>query len=201
MLPNLSGKVALCVGTSSAIGRAVANRLAFLQANVAVTVKDQYAGQAVVRDLKLINPEGNYEVISCDTTSMKSIDEACAEFGKVYGKLNYLVMSENTPDFKSRTLTTERIDERMALKYYSRIQCIRSLQSIMKETATTEEIRVLSILSGGTHGPYKHLEDLGLKKNYDLVSIENASGFYTDLAFDQMSREWGDGNFSWCNVP
>ncbi len=46
------------------------------------------------------------------------------------------------------------------------------------------------MFSAGVHGTYDKLEDLGLKLNYTLTNAANAGGFYNDLAFDQLSREF-----------
>lgn len=175
MLSSLSGKIAFCVGSTSGIGRGIAKRLALLQANVVIVSNNSSAAKATVNELKAINSQGSYEVIKCDFASMKSLHQACDDFGKTCGKLNYLVMSQDSTA-ESRKETSEGINERMALHYYGRLQCIRSLESTLKQTAATEEVRVMSVLSAGSHRPYDKLNDLGLKKNNNLMHISMPLG-------------------------
>ncbi|CAK4635608.1 hypothetical protein LEN26_008692 [Aphanomyces euteiches] len=50
--------------------------------------------------------------------------------------------------------------------------------------------RVLSILSGGIHSPYKQFhEDPELKKNYSLKNAADAAGYYNDLMLDAWSEK------------
>ncbi|KAH9150435.1 hypothetical protein AeNC1_019321, partial [Aphanomyces euteiches] len=50
--------------------------------------------------------------------------------------------------------------------------------------------RVLSILSGGNHSPYKQFhEDPELKKNYSLKNAADAAGYYNDLMLDAWSEK------------
>ena len=91
-----------------------------------------------------------------------------------------------------RTETAEGIDTKLALHYYGKVLFNRQLAPRMKETALLSEhndVRSMSILSGGVHGTFKDLDDLDLKKNYTISNAANAAGFYNDLAADQMSRD------------
>ena len=196
MAVNLGGKIAFCVGATSGIGRGVAKRLAEMNASVCIAARNKQAGLELVNELKSINPSGTYESVQCEATSMKSIDKACKDFTNVYGKLNYLVMTQGKGSVDGRTETSEGIDQKLALNYYGRIQCIQSLESTLKKTATKEDVRVLSIFSGGVHSVYDKLDDLPLKNNYTLQNAANAAGMYTDLAFDQLSLNYGDARVS-----
>lgn len=188
--PDLTGKVALVGGATSGIGKGIAYVLAGLNANVAVVARNEKLGNEVVSDLRRINPNGTYEMLLCDGSSMKSIKGASDKFSTKFDKLNYLVLSQGIATFEGRNETKEGIDNKMALHYYGRIQFIEHLAPILKKTAETEDVRVVSVLSGGVHSPYDNLDDLALKKSYSLSNAANAAGFYNDLAFDQLSRDF-----------
>jgi hypothetical protein len=91
-----------------------------------------------------------------------------------------------------RTETDEGIDNKLALHYYGRMLFIRQLGDKLKQTAlqeTDNDVRVLSILSGGKHGSYTDVTDLDLKRNFSLPNAANAAGFYNDLALDHLARD------------
>lgn len=122
MLANLAGKTALCVGATSGIGEGIAYKLlANMRANVIILARNQEAGKKMANAMESINPEGKYDVISCEATSMKSIAQACKEVSQKTDKLNYCVLSQDVGSLNVRTETNEGIDRKMALHYYGRV--------------------------------------------------------------------------------
>jgi NAD(P)-dependent dehydrogenase (short-subunit alcohol dehydrogenase family) len=190
MIANLSGKVALCAGATNGIGKGIAYKLAELNANVAIIARKPELGKQIISDLRSISPKGQYEVIPCEATSMKSISNACAEFDQKFDKLNFLVLSQGKAMSGGRDETSEGIDKKMALHYYGRVLFIKKLGETLRKTALVEDVRVLSVLSGGRHSAYDNLDDLALKKSCGLQNAANAAGFYNDLALDQFSRDF-----------
>lgn len=195
-----SGKVAFCIGATSGIGRDIALKLAHNKVSVGVAARNTEAGAQLVKEMKAINPKGTYVFFTTDATSMKDISRTCRNFNYVYDKLNYLIMSPGVNSLRGRIETQEGIDRKMALEYYGRVHSVQSLDPLLKQTGKTEDVRVLSILSGGIHAPYEELGDLPLKKNYSLSNASNAAGFYTDLAFDQFARNFGKTKVSFIHA-
>ena len=55
---------------------------------------------------------------------------------------------------------------------------------------------VLSVLSGGVHGPYKEYKtDPELKNNYSIKNAADFAGFYNDLVLDRMAEKNPSINF------
>ena len=197
---SLKGKFALCVGGTSGIGRAVAIKLAQLQANVTIVGRNAQLGSEVLSELHKYNPTGEHSMIVVDATSMKSITKACDEYSHSnsnYGSkgpkpLHYCVLTQGMATMAGRTETDEGIDQKLALHYYGRAMFIRQLTPLLKQTSNQPEnndVRVLSIFSGGVHNSsYSDLSDLDLKKNFTLSNAANAAGFYNDLTLDHLSR-------------
>jgi len=191
---SLRGKYAICVGATAGIGRGVAIKLAQMEANVTVVGRNAAAGEEVLSELFKANPKGDHSVVLVDASSMKSIVKGSAEYlAKNQGKpLHFLVQSQGMATMAGRTETSEGIDQKLALHYYGRVLFNRQLAPRMKETALlsdNNDVRSLSIFSGGVHSSFKDLDDLDLTKNYTLSNAANAGGFYNDLAIDQMSRD------------
>lgn len=192
-MASLEGKFAVCIGATAGIGKAVAVRLAQLQANVTVIGRNAEAGALVLEELNKANPKGKHGVIIADASSMKSIVKGCSDFlMQNNSPLHYCVLSQGIASLAGRTETSDGIDQKLSLHYYGRILFLRHLSERMKRTALqpqNNDVRVLNILSGGVHSAYTDLDDLDLKKNFTLANAANAAGFYNDLAMDQMSRD------------
>lgn len=191
---SLAGKVALCVGSISGIGKAIACRLAELNANVIVVGRNKDAGKDLVKQLKFINTKGSYDMIQCDATSMSAIAASCTEFETKFDRLDFCILSQGIATLSGRNETPEGIDEKLASHYYGRIMFIIKLDNILRKTAASNDVRVLNILSGGIHSPYSHLDDLAVKNNYSLTNAANAAGFYNDLAMDAIARDFKQSN-------
>ena len=189
----LRGKVAMCLGATSGIGKAVAYNLAILGADIALLSRNESVGSTMVQDWRTINPAGHFEFINCDASLMKSIQNSCKIFNSKFDKLNFCIQSQGIASVGGRKETNEGIDEKMSLHYYGRICFIQQLESVLQGTATKEDVRVLSIFSGGVHSSFDALnkakDDFDLKHNYTLSNVANATGFYTDLAFEQLARQ------------
>ncbi len=133
MIANLSGKVSLCVGATSGIGKGIAYKLAELQSSVAIVARNEQVGKEITSDLRKINPNGTYEVIKCDdAASMKSIKAACVDFSEKFDKVNYCVLSQGIATMDGRNETAEGIDKKLALHYYGRILFVKELERILK---------------------------------------------------------------------
>lgn len=191
---NLKGKYAVCVGATSGIGKGIALKLAQMQANVTVVGRNATLGEELLAELFKLNASGDHDFIVADASSMKSIVQGCDDYlNKNKSKpLHFLVQSQGTASLNGRTETSEGIDQKLALHHYGRVLFHRQLRDKLKETALQNEnndVRSLSILSGGVHSAYDNLDDLDLKKNFTLTNVANAAGFYNDLAADQLSRD------------
>jgi len=193
-------KQALCVGGTSGIGKGIAIRFAQEKVNVTIMGRNEKVGKEIVSEMKELNPEGKYEMIVCDASSMKEIAKACDEYKRQHDRLDYCILSQGIATIEGRNETKEGIDTKLALHYYGRIMFVKQLNDLMRETSKQTDVRVLTVLSAGFHSPYTKLDDLDLKKNYSLSNAANAAGYYNDLAMDQLSREPGNENIAFIHV-
>ena len=95
-------------------------------------------------------------------------------------------MTQGMATTQGFTPTVDGNDQKMTLHYYSRMGMIQSLLPALKQSSMPAV--VLSILSGGVHSPYPHLDtDPSLEKNYSIKNAADAAGFYNDLCLDQFA--------------
>ncbi|KAL9647790.1 hypothetical protein ABK040_001348 [Willaertia magna] len=211
---NMIGKQALCVGGTSGIGKGIALKLAKEKMNVVIMGRNEKVGNEIISEMKELNPNGKFEMIVCDASSMKEISKVCDEFKQKYERLDYLTLSQGMASFEGRKETKEGIDTKLALHYYGRVLFIKKLNDLLRRTANNttnaginsgltnldNDVRVLTVLTAGVHPAYTNLNDLALKENYSLMNAANAGCFYNDLAMDQFSREEGNENISFIHA-
>ena len=95
--------------------------------------------------------------------------------------LNYLMLSQGILDFKGRAETSEGIDAKMALDFYSRWKFVDELLPLLKRAAEQgQDARVMTVLAAG-YGGKIDLEDLGLKKTYGIMTTSLQVPTYNDL--------------------
>eukprot|EP00455_Lapot_gusevi_P047550 TRINITY_DN643_c0_g1_i15.p1 TRINITY_DN643_c0_g1~~TRINITY_DN643_c0_g1_i15.p1 ORF type:complete len:335 (-),score=79.68 TRINITY_DN643_c0_g1_i15:8-955(-) len=184
---NLVGKTAVVVGGTNGIGKGIALRLA--KANVSVTIVGRSAarGEEVVKAMSAVSAPGvEHSFMACDAMLLRSVAEVSVEYARTRGRLDYLVLTQGMATIQGRTETSEGLDQKLSLHYYSRMAFIQSLLPLLK---ASEDPRVLSVLSAGVHSEYTgYQSDPELQSSYSLVNAAHAAGMYNDLAVDAWSR-------------
>jgi hypothetical protein len=98
-------------------------------------------------------------------------------------KLNYLVVSSGVLTLAARSETSEGIDKKLALHYYSRFAFTHDLLPLLKNAESRgEDAKAYSVYSP-THGGKVDLDDLGLKKSFTLKRAAEQAISYMDIAY------------------
>ncbi|KAJ6261459.1 hypothetical protein Dda_4129 [Drechslerella dactyloides] len=168
-----AGLVALFVGGTSGIGEhtmrvfyetAPSPRVYFMG-------RSQSSADRIIESLKPLNPDGHLEFIQTDASLLKNVDEASRKFSEKEKELNLLVMSQGFLTLEGRVETTEGIDTKLALNYFSRARFIQNLLPALTAAASNSNnpigARVISVLSAGHEGPI-NFSDFELKKTFSL---------------------------------
>ncbi len=181
-------RVALVVGATAGIGRAVALRLADADFRVLVVGRDAARGAEVVADCATRGARrGGHEFLPCDASRIGAVRALAADVSARFPSLDALVLSQGIASVAGRTETPEGLDVKLSLHYFSRVEFIRRL---LPQLRASPDARVLSVLSAGVHGVYPHYaDDFELKRNYSLKNAADAAGLYNDAALDALSRD------------
>ncbi|OQR80921.1 FabG domain-containing protein [Thraustotheca clavata] len=178
------GLKAMVVGGTSGIGESIAMRLAQAQFDVIIVGRNENRGNAVVQAMQAKNPNGKYTFLPLDAQYIKNIQGLANKFTQ----LDRLVLTQGIATIQGRTETSEGLDQKMALHFYSRMAFIQEFLPLLR--TSQHNPKVLSVLSGGIHSPYaKFQEDPELKENYSLQNAADAAGFYNDLMLDAFSKD------------
>ncbi|KAG9046095.1 hypothetical protein FS837_005082 [Tulasnella sp. UAMH 9824] len=167
-------------GTAEAFARATEGR-----AHILICGRNREAAEKIIATLPK-HPESKYEFVECDATLMKNVVKAAEEVKHKIGdadgksKLNYLVLSQGIMTMNGFNPTSEGIDKKMALHFYSRWKFVDELLPLLEKASSDgEEARVMSILAPGTCGALD-TTDFGLKKNYSVTRAGRQAPGYND---------------------
>lgn len=101
----------------------------------------------------------------------------------------------------TRAETTEGLDKKFALHYYSRLRFTQNLLPLINKAAQPSEnlsvkplARVLSVLGATLESPI-NLNDLALKKSYSLSTCANHAITMTTLSFHKLAASNPDITF------
>ena len=146
------GLVAVFVGATSGIGEATLKLFAkhFRKPRAYFIGRSQVAGDRIVAECMVLNPEGEYVFIKADVSLIRIVDEVSEEIKKKEKTLNILFLSAGLPSL-DRSETPERLHLLAALNYYSRVRFITNLLPLLR--CATALKRVVTVAGGGLEGP------------------------------------------------
>ncbi|EPS39950.1 hypothetical protein H072_6406 [Dactylellina haptotyla CBS 200.50] len=188
--------------------------------------RSQSSADRIISSLKPLNPDGHLEFIQADLTLLKNVDEATKQFTEKEKELNLLVMSQgfltmggrdgNTPTYTypnyssptpppvylnrineyTTTETTEGIDTKLALNWFSRARLIQSLLPTLSATASKSPFgaRVVSVLAAGHEGPI-NFDDFELKKTFSLRNAAAHAGSANSAMVNYLAKQYPSVGF------
>lgn len=152
---ELNGKVAIVTGSSSGIGRAVAEALAANGARVAINFHNNKTGAEAARE-KITSDGGDAIVVQADVTRASDVESLVARTVAELGPIDILVNNAGSlvERLKILELTEERWDEVIDLNLKSAFLCSRAVAGSMMDRKTGAIINVSSIAgrNGGALG-------------------------------------------------
>lgn len=193
-------------GTAEAFARATQGR-----AHILICGRNREAAEKIISGFPK-HAESKYEFVECDATLMKNVVKAAEEVKRKISeadgkaKLNYLVLSQGVMTMNPFDPTTEGIDRRLALNFYSRWKFVDELLPLLENASSDgEEARVMTILVPGLSGTLD-TSDLGLKKNYSSGRASKQGPAYTDNFIAEYSSRNPAISFihifpGWVNTP
>ncbi|RAL00856.1 uncharacterized protein BO80DRAFT_493742 [Aspergillus ibericus CBS 121593] len=184
-----SGLVAVFVGGTSGIGLSTAREFTrhATAPHIYLVGRNEAQASEIITELKTINEFATVDFIKSDVSLLKNVDLACQEITKKESKVNLLVLSAGIMTTQGRTETSEGLDRKLSLHYYSRMRFIDNLLPSLTRAASSGHLaRVVSVFSPGHEG--KLIEnDLDLKHNYSLSNAAAQASTMTSLYMTRLS--------------
>ncbi|KAF9515445.1 hypothetical protein BS47DRAFT_1262634, partial [Hydnum rufescens UP504] len=192
--------VALFVGGTSGIGRATVEAFARYtkgDAHIIIIGQNEAAATEVLSSLYK-SPSSTYEFLPCNATLMSNVSAACKSLtsnstsssagSRPLTKLNFLFMTPGILSTRGFTPTSEGIDRKLSLNFYTRFKFAMELAPLLEAAADAgEDARVISVLAPGT-GRKIDAQDLGLKKSYTLIRAASMASTANDLMVQEFSE-------------
>ncbi|KAJ5089486.1 hypothetical protein N7532_008170 [Penicillium argentinense] len=190
------GLVTVFAGGTSGIGESTCRE--FIRNTVRprayIIGRNKMEASRIVQQLKEINSEAEIRILECDLTLLHNVDRICNEITKNENFVNLLFMSAGFLSMK-RQETSEGLDSRMAIQYYSRMRLVVNLLPALSAASVAGEPgRVHSALNAGKEGKI-FLDNLLLEHHFSLKNCATQGITMTTLAFDQLALIHPDVNF------
>ncbi|KAJ8516553.1 hypothetical protein ONZ45_g6171 [Pleurotus djamor] len=142
----INSPVAVIVGGTAGIGAALAVKLAQYSTSPTVHLvgRSQSSADGVISQMKEVNPKGDYHFHECDVSLLSNSRNLATSLSGSLPKVNLLIVSQGILSMQGRTETSEGLDIKMSLHYYSRMLFIQTLlPNLLKAVESGEEARVI----------------------------------------------------------
>jgi len=189
--PNLVG---VFVGGTSGIGESTARE--FIRHTRAPRVylvgRSREQADRLITEFKALNGDAQTHFIQSDVSLLRNVDEVCKEIASKETKVNLLVLSAGILSMKGRDETTEGLDKKLSLHYYSRLRFTTNLLPLLRAASSSQPplARVISVLGAGYEGAIDN-SDRSLRNpgSYSLRAAANHAISMTSLTFDHLASD------------
>lgn len=166
------------------------------------------------------SPGSKATFIQVDVSLLKNVDDVCRDIQKREDKINILFLTAGymtlrgrngmySADCESAQLlthgcplltrhveTTEGLDHKMAVNYYTRMRFILNLMPQLTAAGEANELsRAVSVLAAGSESDIR-LDDLDLKKNFTLHACLAHCVMMTDFMIEELAERYRNTSFS-----
>ncbi|CAO2657280.1 Nn.00g034060.m01.CDS01 [Neocucurbitaria sp. VM-36] len=194
-----AGLVAVFVGGTSGIGFFTARELVRNTTSPHVYLVGRNATEAskITEELRSINTSSQISFIQKDVSLLKNVDEACKEIKAREKQVNILFMTCGYLTLKGRDETSECLDRKFALHYYTRMRFIQQLTPLLTASAQANTLsRVVAVLDpqpGLRFTP--NFSDLSLKSNFSLKNCMVHASAMGSLSAYYLAKEQPNTTF------
>ncbi|KAE9410494.1 hypothetical protein BT96DRAFT_931232 [Gymnopus androsaceus JB14] len=182
--------VAVFVGGTSGIGRAMAEAFARRtngDAHIIIVGRNKASADDLIASFpKPTDSNAIHEFIASDVSLISNVHNTTAVLLQRLERIDYLVLSSGVLIFAGRNETSEGLDDKMALSYYSRWTFIHDLLPLLRQSV--QGARVYTVLASGPNTPIEK-DNLDLKKNHTLGKMTAALTTYTNVAFQKLAKD------------
>jgi len=190
--------VALFVGGTSGVGQGTAEAFARAtkgNAHIMLCGRNKEGAERIIASFPKTS-DSLYEFIECDVSLMKNVAATASSVKARVETLNYLVLSTGILTMQGFTPTSEGIDRKLALHFYSRWKFVDEfLPLLQKAKDQSQEARVMTVLDSMRGSPLQE-DNLGLKKKYSIAAAAGQGITYNNLMVQEYSSRYPQLSFA-----
>ena len=165
-LPRRS-PVAIFVGSTSGIGLGTIEALLHNSDSPRVIIigRSRSRFSATLQRLQELNPKAKINFIEAEVSFLREVDRVCSLIVTEHTNIDYLWLSQGGLANGKGSLSTEGLNEDLAICYYSRLLFMQRLIPLLNKSPS--DPRIVSVLSAGQEGT-PQASDLGLLNSPDF---------------------------------
>jgi retinol dehydrogenase 14 len=179
----LSGKLCLVTGANSGIGRATAEKLSEMGADLAVVCRNRAKGEKT--SLEITKKTGRpVELFIADYSSLESVRNLAAEFGRKHDRLQVLVNNAGIARV-ARSVTVDGSEATWQVNYLAHFLLTNLLLGSLKNGAPS---RIVNVSSVAHYGGKIGFDDIQMEKGYGVMKAYSQSKLALVLFTYELSR-------------
>lgn len=187
---TVKNPVGVFVGGTRGIGESTACEFAkcTIKPTIYLVGHDTERGAAVSTRIRTLNADAKVHFLQHDLIYIEQAQRLANTIRNSEDKINVISVSQGYQSHQPRSVTSEGIDEKLALAYYSRWTIINMLINLVQKAADAgEPARVLTVQGAGNEIDID-LFDLELAKRYTPERSEKMASTYNSLACLRFAR-------------
>lgn len=184
---NLSDKICLVTGASSGLGLAVTKNFAKSGAIVVLVCRDSQKSRDALAEVKREVPDAKLELMYCDLSSIKSIQDFLQKFKETHSSLN-VIFNNAAVMRQHRTVTEDGFEMMFQTNYLAPVLLTTSFMDLLKNSSNAQIINIAV-------PPEKlriDFEDLQFQKKYKPYEDFMRTKLYLLLYSLELSKRLAD---------
>jgi len=159
-----SGSVVLVTGGNSGIGKVTCIEIAKLGAQVIMLCRNKVRGEEALAEVRRLSENKSVDLMICDLSSIRSIEDFCIEFRKRYDKLHVIINNAGVI-VPGRHETLDGYELQFGVNHLGHFLLTNRLLNLLEDSAPS---RIVNVTSGAHKIGKIFFNDLNLKSNYTL---------------------------------
>ena len=187
---EMERKICVVTGSNSGIGKETALALAGKGATVVMAVRSREKGEATIQEILKEIPDASLDLMICDVSSRKSIEDFVEEFTGKYSRLEVLVNNAGA-EFGRRQTTRDGFESSFAVNYLGPFLLTQKLLPTLSRSIPS---RIINLSSGLHKQGHVDFNDLQSEKRYaGMKAYSNAKLMVLLWTYELSRRLQGSG--------
>lgn len=204
--PEVKSPVGVFVGGTSGIGLHTAFEFAHATKNldsctIYIVGRDKSKADAAETQIAKLNPKAKVHFLQHDLTYIEQAKRVANIVSNHETSVDLLFLAQGGFSTSGRDETSEGIDKKMAVSYYTRWQIVKDLLPLLsaatKKTNGVHPARVITVLGAGFESKAESIDpkDFGMIKGFTFTRALGVCPAYNTMACFKFAREHKDISF------